>query len=751
MKNPLNKRIFREIKGEAGKYFVIFVLMSAIIGIVSGFLIADESLKTAYDNSFKKYNVEDGNFELIQKADKKTISSIQKEDVKVYENFYIEEENEKNDSIVRIFKNRKKVNKVCLWNGKMPKNDNEIALERLYARNNNYSVGDKIEFKNKTFKISGIIALSDYSALYQNNTDFMFDSVKFGLAIVTDNAFDNLPKTHLHYSYSYKYNNPPADPLGKKAIDKGNDFMNALSEKVVITNFVPRCSSNAINFAGDDIGKDRVMFITFLYILIVIISFVFAVTTSNTIRKEANVIGTLRASGYKKRELIRHYMAPSALVLFFSAVVGNVLGYTILKEYMADAYLNSYSLTTYKTLFNFTAFIDTTLIPLCILLFINFVMLARTLSLSPLKFLRRDLKRRQRKKAFKLNTKISIIIRYRLRVFFQNIPNYLTIFAGVFFASILIVFGVMFSPLLDYFEEQTVKNMLAPYQYVLKAPSNTNTKDAEKYAAYELKTTGRDFTESISIIGIQKNSKYFKQKIMGDGIIISSAYADKYSLEKGDKITLKEKYKNKKYKFKIKGIYNYPCNLCVFMDLNKFNEKFDFDKDYYTGYFSKEKIKDIDENLIASHITKEDLTKTSRQMEISMGNMMSIFITAGVGIFMLIIYLLAKIIIEKNAQSISMAKILGYNKREIGKIYIHTTSIVTVISLLLCMFITHKAIVAIWHAMMMSYSGWLPPEIPVMTYVKVFMLGIITYAAVAFILKKKINKIPMDEALKNVE
>lgn len=67
MKNPLNRRIFREIKGEAGKYMVIFLFMTALIGIVSGFLIADESLKTSYDQSFEKYNVEDGNFELAEK------------------------------------------------------------------------------------------------------------------------------------------------------------------------------------------------------------------------------------------------------------------------------------------------------------------------------------------------------------------------------------------------------------------------------------------------------------------------------------------------------------------------------------------------------------------------------------------------------------------------------------------------------------------------------------------------------------
>lgn len=103
MKNPLNKRIFRAIKGEAGKYMVIFLFMAALVGIVSGFLIAGESLKTSYDESFEKYNVEDGNFELAAKADDDVISAIEKENVKLYENFYVEENTDGFDSTLRIF------------------------------------------------------------------------------------------------------------------------------------------------------------------------------------------------------------------------------------------------------------------------------------------------------------------------------------------------------------------------------------------------------------------------------------------------------------------------------------------------------------------------------------------------------------------------------------------------------------------------------------------------------------------------
>ena len=40
MKNPLMKRLPRELIGDIGKYLVIFLFMTATIGFVSGFLVA---------------------------------------------------------------------------------------------------------------------------------------------------------------------------------------------------------------------------------------------------------------------------------------------------------------------------------------------------------------------------------------------------------------------------------------------------------------------------------------------------------------------------------------------------------------------------------------------------------------------------------------------------------------------------------------------------------------------------------------
>ena len=49
MRNPLNKRLPRELKHDFGKYLVIFLFMVMMISLVSGFLVADNSVKHSYD------------------------------------------------------------------------------------------------------------------------------------------------------------------------------------------------------------------------------------------------------------------------------------------------------------------------------------------------------------------------------------------------------------------------------------------------------------------------------------------------------------------------------------------------------------------------------------------------------------------------------------------------------------------------------------------------------------------------------
>ena len=760
MGNPLNKRFLRELKGELAKYIVIFVFMTAVIGLISGFLIADGSMYDTYNKSFEKYNIEDGNFELYSKADESVIDKLEKENVTIYENFYKEEivvrhNNIKNDedsqSTLRFYVNREEVDKVDLMEGSLPEDINEIAIDRMYAENNDIKVQDTLTVGSRILKVTGLVALSDYSSLFSDNSDTMFDSLKFGVGVVSQKCFDAYDDTHIHYVYSWLYDNKPED--AKEAKLMADDFVKTISANAILVNYIPQYINQAIHFTGDDIGSDRSMMIVLLYVLIVIMAFVFAVTTNNTIVKEANVIGTLRASGYTRGELLRHYILLPIIVTIFGALVGNILGYTVFKDIFVATYYGSYSLPTYHTLWNADAFLLTTVVPVIIMLVINIVIIGCRLKLSPLKFLRRDLSGKQKKKAMRLPA-FGFFNRFRLRIIIQNMPNYITLFIGILFANVLLLFGIMLGPMLTHYQNEITDKLIAKHQYVLKTLVDVDDNAAEKYCVKTLATIeGRLKSEDVLVYGVKDNSIYADintASLKDNEVYITNGYADKFRIKKGDKITLKEKYDDNEYEFTVKDMYDYPSSFAIFMSDAAFKNVFDKSEDYYSGYFS-DNILDIDEKYVATQITLDDLTKVSRQLDRSMGETFNLVKIFAVVLFAVLMFLLTKLIVEKNTTSISMVKILGYSNREISRLYVTSTTIVVVLSVALSIGLSVIIMNYLFRVFMEEMSGWIscyyaPHIFPVM-----FILNITVYAVISFFMMAKIKKIPMDEALKTVE
>ena len=81
-----------------------------------------------------------------------------------------------------------------------------------------------------------------------------------------------------------------------------------------------------------------------------------------------------------------------------------------------------------------------------------------------------------------------------------------------------------------------------------------------------------------------------------------------------------------------------------------------------------------------------------------------------------------------------------------------TMAIVVVASLLISYPLISVIMVKIFRVMLKQMmSGWMVIWLDPRAYVEMFIMAIVTYAVVAFIEYRKIGKIPMSEALKNVE
>ena len=785
--NPLIKRIPKELIGDWKKYLIVFAFLVLTIGFVSGMYVANESMMKAADESVTKYDREDGHFEWSEKADTDLIKDVEsgeqvdmsaitgkeEEDasdvpVIIYENFFRNEKEDnnndgKNDGTVRVFAKTDDINLACVLDGRLPENENEIAVDRMHADNVDMKVGDTIRVDGEKFEVVGLIAYVNYSTLHEKTTDLMFDAIKFDVAMVTDEGFDRLGES-IHYAYAWKYKDAPADEKEEKALS--DDFRKVLAAQTMLhgnelKDYVPSYGNPAINFATDDMGSDMSMGGVILDILIIIIAFIFGVTISNTITKESSTIGTLRASGYTRGELVRHYLSMPVIVTFLAAIVGNILGYTVFKNVVVGMYYNSYSLPTYETVWNPDAFVKTTVVPIILMFVVNLIVIVRMLRHTPLQFLRHDLKKSKRKKAIRL-PHWKFMSRFRVRIMFQNISNYLSLFVGICFIMVMLAMAVGMPDTLTYYQKHASNLMFTKYQYVLKTYQNadgsivtTDNEDAENFAMKSLVKRSDALDEEISTYGVVDDSRYIEisdlESLEKNEVYISNSYADKYGIVIGDTIKLEEKYTDDTYNFKVCGIYDKCQSIAVFMPIDQYRKVFDLDDDAFSGFFSDSKITDIDSDMIASTITKRDITKMCDQLDHSMGSYMQYFQVLCILLSMAMIYLLTKLIIEKNENAISMTKILGYENREIASLYLLSTTIVMLVIDVLTVAVGVWVMNFAWKEILMTYSGWFSFHMETISYVKMFAFVLIGYVIVMILDFQRIKKIPMDQALKNVE
>ena len=915
MRNPLTKRIPKELAKDAAKYIAIFIMMVLLISMCSGMRVGNESLKAAYYDSFETYNIEDGHIVFDKPIPDQLRTSLEdKIGMKLYDSFYFDDTMAETGADIRVYKQSAAVNKPCLLSGEFPAADSEIAIDRVFAKNNDIKVGDRIVLGGKELTVTGFVALPNYSTLYENNTDAMFDSINFSIAVMTDSGFEAAKSKNFSYNYAWQYNSDYADDieaaeLSEKFLDVIEDELTAYDEAIVeaqvdeitktikkgaeeygelyqaaiekkvadisadaqkgaeeyaallmagqqptkadlsidvddftfdiirntvnamlsgeeppvlseddfkdaylstiekpkkddlsvplddflfgiiedavdaeingedyempadeefedeidktdiiaVDDYVPRYLNMAVTFSIEDIGGDETMTMVMVYMMIALIAFIFAVTISNTVVSEAGVIGTLRASGYTKGEMICHYMALPIIVTLIAAVVGNIIGYTAMKDFCIDLYLGSYSLTTYRTVWDASAFILSTVVPIILMLIINLAVLTSKLKLSPLKFLRRDLKKNNNRKAFRLNTKIPFKTRFSLRILLTNLPGYIVMIIGILFSSILISFGDMMPRMMNEIKDIVTRDMISEYQYILFDYENADEvtdKQAEKFAMSSFDYTKEGFlTDSFSVYGIEENSRYIPADIPEGTALISTGISEKYGISAGDTLVLDEKYKrDSSYSIKVGGVYNYESSLAVFMNISDYNKTFGNDLDYFTGYFSNTELTELDPDDVASVITASDYTKLSDQLMTSMGGMMGLFKWFGALFFIIVIYVLCKQVIERNFQSIALTKILGFRNSEIAGLYITSTSIAVLFGLVISIPFIDTAMKAIFKGYLYTMmTGYIPCRINPMTYIITFVTGAACYAAVALLQMRKVSKVSKSEALKNVE
>ena len=480
--SPLIKRLPRELVHNIGKYLGIFLLMAVSIALTSGFLLAAHSISVIIDDMPETYVIEDGRFTTAFEATDEQLDAVRDAasdsgDIELYKNYSFDASFEKTQGdnarncTVRTFEHRTQVDFAAYAQGGEPQAADEIAIDRVFATNNDVSMGDTVALNGVEFHVVGIMTLADNQALFQSNSDFTVNTLSFGVAEVSSEGFKALENTGFLPSYTYSYRFADRDLSVADRVDIEKDMVSALSDAHAnVTDLTDVDSNQGIGYAKDDVSGDSAMWMTLLYIIIVIMAFVFVVLTSGMIEEESAIIGTLLASGYRRRELVAHYLALPCIVGIAAAAVGNVVGFTLMSEPMRNLYYGSYSLPPYYATWSWGVFFQTTVVPVAVLVLVTLVGLLRKMGHTPLQFLRHETSKGGVKRGFALPERLSFTARFRLRVFLRNLGNFATLFVGIGFASLLLLFSLAILPTMSHYAENLHNTVVAQHQYSLKAP-----------------------------------------------------------------------------------------------------------------------------------------------------------------------------------------------------------------------------------------------------------------------------------------
>ncbi|MCQ4707781.1 ABC transporter permease [[Clostridium] innocuum] len=746
MRNPLHKSLKKEFLRNRSRYISLSLVLILMIGVVTGFLSVAYSAKELLIKDQISSKVEDGQLALRDRMDVKTKTKLEALGLKVYEQFYTEQSVSR-DTMVRVYRKRFDINRATLHEGRMPNKQTEIALDRLFALKNGYNIRDTIRMSGKSMTITGLISVPDYTSLIQKNSDMMMDPIHFGIAIVTDTGFQTLSTDRIVYSYSYYLDDRELNDFQKqkRAVDIQEI---CIREGAVLENLLTAQMNQAISFLPNDMGSDIPMVQTLLYIILMILAFIFVVISQTMIEEQASVIGTLLASGYTRRELLQHYMMLPTILIIVSAGIGNLIGYTLFPNLFTDMYYSNYCLPPLSIQPVWEALLSTTVMPFIFMMLILYVLLKRRLRLSPLRFLRKDLRRHRQRRYIPLHGS-SFFQRFRIRIILQNKGSYLVLFLGIIFASFLLMFALILTPSMEQYIRNLEADTRCDYQYLLKAPVQA---DGEKVTLTSLKAyyVGGDLDLDVTLYGLGPNSGYYTDMTLSSdpkSIVISSDFASKMSLQVGDAITLRNPYRDKAYSFTIQDIYPYNAGFSAYMPRNQLNQLLHEDHTYFNGYLSNQPL-DIEEAYVQSVVTRSDLVKINEQMTQAFSQLLPVLTSVSIAIYLVVLYILTRLVTDRNAISMSFLKVMGYTAKEIRSLYLHATTLVVLASLTAALPLCNIALRYLMKFAFMKFTGNLSVYIPGYVYFLVFVTGGVAYLFIKALLTRRIEQMELGYALK---
>ena len=515
------------------------------------------------------------------------------------------------------------------------------------------------------------------------------------------------------------------------------------------------CKDNPrIDTAADDVQINYTASIIFGILLVMLFAYVISVFIVHMIDQESSVIGALYSMGVKRRTLILSYVSVPVIVTFISGVIGTLIAILTpagIPAQLADS-LGYYSMPKIEVEITPDILIYGLVVPPVTAFIVNVLIIRGRLKKTPLALLRNEQKA-VRGKELKIKG-LKFIPMFRLRQMLREMRAGLTVVLGMFM-SLLVAFMalntfVYCNRVKDYYVSQTHYE----YMYNYKYPTEEVPEGGYEAVAEGLKKEIYGYTFDVTMMGITDDNPFFDTGVLPDNdsdVVVSSAVANKYNLKVGDVFTLNGDNGDRLYAFRVSKIIDYSASMMLFMDIDRCRDLFGEDDDYFNVVFSDHAL-DIESGRLYSTVTKDEIEQSAGIYVSMMAPMVVTMSVASAVIFVVVMYLMVKMMIDRSAFNISLIRIFGFRKREVRKMYLDGNFYTVLIGALAVVPLSKWIMDYIYPRYLVSNVGVgiLPTYTPEM-YVIIFAVIIGLYLLINLLLTGRINKFTPAEVLKNRE
>ena len=521
-----------------------------------------------------------------------------------------------------------------------------------------------------------------------------------------------------------------------------------------LTQFLIAADNPRIDAAAGDVVINRFAGILSGIILMVLFTYVISVFVIHNIEKESSVIGALYALGVTRGQLLFHYLLNPMLISFLGGAVGCILGFS---EYgtgwqMGDS-TAYYSLPPMRIVTPGYLLFYSLIMPPVTAAVVNYLVINKKLKCTALSLLRNEQTAGKAGRIQNMNLgNMKFLLRFQIRQMLREIRSAFAVVIGMFICLLILMMSIDCAVLCINFGNACLEETKYAYMYTYKYPTEDVPEGGTPAYVENLKKEAYGYNLDVTVLGIDDDNPYFPIATADkkNEIVISSAAAQKFGVKAGDKLVLSDEVNERDYAFTVKDIVSFTSGVYVFLDRDVMQELFDQEDDYYNVVFADHAL-DIDNGRLYATVSKENVEESSQIFTDMMGPMVVMLVAISALIFMIVMYLMMKVMIDRSAFSISLMKVFGYRRREIRRLYLDGNFYVILLGALICVPLAKWSMDLVYPYCIANVAIGMDLKFTPQIYIMIYGGILLCYMVINFLLVGRLNKLVPAEVLKNRE